>query len=163
LDAAAQSFSNREISLNPRCRTRKARRRNAAAAPNFLIRTHVTMRNHPSGRLRRNRGRCNLSYYRLTLPEFRRTENMETTRLSSKGQLVLPKAIREADAWTEGTEFIVERVPEGVLLRPVRSLPATRLEDVIGCAGYRGAARSAADMQRAIARGVKARRGRGRY
>lgn len=91
------------------------------------------------------------------------SENMETTRLSSKGQLVLPKAIREADAWTEGTEFIVERVPEGVLLRPVRSLPATRLEDVIGCAGYRGPARSAADMERAIAQGVKARRGRGRY
>lgn len=90
------------------------------------------------------------------------SENMETTRLSSKGQLVLPKAIREADAWTEGTEFIVERVPEGVLLRPVRSLPATRLEDVIGCAGYRGPARSAADMERAIAQGVKARRSRRR-
>ena len=37
---------------------------------------------------------------------------MDTTRLSSKGQLVLPKAIREADAWTEGTEFIVERVED---------------------------------------------------
>jgi AbrB family looped-hinge helix DNA binding protein len=88
---------------------------------------------------------------------------MNTTRLSSKGQLVLPKAIREADAWTEGTEFVVERVPEGVLLRPVRSVPSTRLEDVVGCAGYRGAARSLAAMTRAIAKGVKARRGRGRY
>jgi hypothetical protein len=37
------------------------------------------------------------------------------------------------------------------------------LEDVIGCAGYRGQARSAGDMERAIAQGVKARRGRGRY
>ena len=37
---------------------------------------------------------------------------METTRLSSKGQLVLPKAIREADHWGEGTEFSVERVAE---------------------------------------------------
>jgi AbrB family looped-hinge helix DNA binding protein len=72
--------------------------------------------------------------------------------------LVLPKAIREANAWKEGTEFIVEQVPEGVLLRPVRRLPATRLEDVIGCAGYRGQARSATDMERAIAQGVKARR-----
>lgn len=88
---------------------------------------------------------------------------MNTTRLSSKGQLVLPKAIREADDWTEGTEFVVERVPEGVLLRPVRSLPATRLEDVIGCAGYRGPARSAADMARAIAKGVTVRRARGRH
>jgi AbrB family looped-hinge helix DNA binding protein len=88
---------------------------------------------------------------------------LDTTRLSSKGQLVLPKAIREADAWVEGTEFIVERVPEGVLLRPVRSFPVTRLNDVIGCAGYRGKARSVADMERAIGQGVKARRGRGRY
>ena len=102
-----------------------------------------------------------LSYFRLTsiLTGFA----MNTTRLSSKGQLVLPKAIREADDWAEGTEFVVERVPEGVLLRPVRSVPSTRLEDVIGCAGYRGPARSLADMERAIAKGVKARRGRGRH
>ena len=88
---------------------------------------------------------------------------METTRLSSKGQLVLPKSIRDADNWSEGTEFLVERVAEGVLLRPLRPVRATRLEEVIGSAGYRGPARSAADMQRAIERGVKARRGRGRY
>ncbi|MDQ2962698.1 MAG: AbrB/MazE/SpoVT family DNA-binding domain-containing protein [Pseudomonadota bacterium] len=88
---------------------------------------------------------------------------MDTTRLSSKGQLVLPKAIRDADDWTEGTEFIVERVPEGVLLRPVRTLPPTRLDDVIGSAGYRGPARSLADMERAIAKGVRARHGRGRH
>ena len=88
---------------------------------------------------------------------------METTRLSSKGQLVLPKAIRDADQWSEGTEFIVERVPEGVLLRPLRALPVTKLEDVIGSAGYRGPARSLADMERAIAKGVKTQRARGRH
>jgi len=88
---------------------------------------------------------------------------METTRLSSKGQLVLPKSIRDADNWSEGTEFLVERVADGVLLRPLRPVPATRLEDVIGSAGYRGPARSDADIARAIERGVKVRRGRGRY
>ena len=49
---------------------------------------------------------------------------METTRLSSKGQLVLPKSIRDADNWSEGTEFLVERVADGVLLRPLRPVPA---------------------------------------
>ena len=88
---------------------------------------------------------------------------MDTTRLSSKGKLVLPKAIRDAGGWAEGTEFSVERVPEGVLLRPLRPLPVTRLEDVIGCAGYRGRPRSLADMERGIAEGVKAHRGRGRH
>ena len=88
---------------------------------------------------------------------------MEITRLSSKGQLVLPKAIRDADDWGEGTEFMVERVADGLLLRPLRPAPHTRLEDVVGSAGYRGPARSIADMERAIEQGVKARRGRGRH
>ena len=39
----------------------------------------------------------------------------------------------------------------------------SRLDDVIGSAGYRGPARSLADMERAIAKGVKARHGRGRH
>ena len=88
---------------------------------------------------------------------------MDTARLSSKGQLVLPKAIRDADHWGEGTEFLVERVAEGVLLRPVRLVPTTRLDDVLGSAEYRGPARSTAEMDQAIQRGVKARRGRGRH
>jgi uncharacterized protein (DUF4415 family) len=37
-----------------------------------------------------------------------------------------------------------------------------RLEDVIGCAEYRGRTRPVAEMERAIAKGVKARGGRGR-
>jgi len=85
---------------------------------------------------------------------------MDTTRLSSKGQLVLPKAIRDADNWSEGTEFLVERVAEGVLLRPLRPVPATLLADVVGSTGYRGPARSLADMERAIEQGIKVRRGR---
>jgi AbrB family looped-hinge helix DNA binding protein len=86
---------------------------------------------------------------------------MDTTRLSSKGELVLPKAIREAGGWAEGTEFSVERVPEGVLLRPLRPFPVTRLEDIVGCAGYGGRRRSLADTQRGIAKGVNAHHGRG--
>jgi AbrB family looped-hinge helix DNA binding protein len=88
---------------------------------------------------------------------------MERTRLSSKGQLVLPKSIRDADNWSEGTEFLVERVAEGVLLRPLRPVRETKLEDVIGSAGYRGPPHSESDIARAIEQGVKARRGRGRY
>ncbi len=49
------------------------------------------------------------------------------------------------------------------MLRPVRSVPATRLKDVVGSTGYKGRARSLDDMERAIARGVKERHARGRY
>jgi AbrB family looped-hinge helix DNA binding protein len=32
---------------------------------------------------------------------------METTRLSTKGQIILPKGIRVSRAWGPGTEFTV--------------------------------------------------------
>jgi AbrB family looped-hinge helix DNA binding protein len=40
-----------------------------------------------------------------------------TTRVSTKGQVILPKAIRERLRWSTGTELIVEETPEGVLLK----------------------------------------------
>lgn len=33
---------------------------------------------------------------------------METTRLSSKGQVILPKSIRDARHWAPGAEFEIE-------------------------------------------------------
>ena len=88
---------------------------------------------------------------------------METTRLSSKGQVILPKAVREARDWQPGTEFIVEEVEEGVLLRPLKPFKATTLEEVVGCTGYKGPVKSLEEMDRSIARGVEERRARGRY
>ena len=58
-------------------------------------------------------------------------------------------------------EFTVEEVDEGVLLRPVKPFKPTTLEEVVGCTGYRGPARSLDDMERGVARGVKERRARG--
>ena len=43
---------------------------------------------------------------------------METTRLSTKGQIVLPKNIRTSRAWVPGTEFTIEETADGILLRP---------------------------------------------
>ncbi len=72
------------------------------------------------------------------------------TKLSSKGQIVLPQGVREAHRWTPGTEFTVEDTPAGVLLRPVKPFPATAVDEVFGCAGYTGPRRTLADMQGAI-------------
>ncbi|MGE5793529.1 MAG: AbrB/MazE/SpoVT family DNA-binding domain-containing protein [Bacteroidota bacterium] len=88
---------------------------------------------------------------------------MDTTRLSSKGQVILPKAVREARNWQPGTEFTVEEVDDGVLLRPIKPFKPTTLDEVVGCTGYKGPAKSVEDMEHAIARGVKERRARGRY
>jgi AbrB family looped-hinge helix DNA binding protein len=83
---------------------------------------------------------------------------MDTTKLSSKGQLVLPSAIRAARKWKPGTELAVENRPEGVLLRPLKPFAPTRLADVIGSAGYKGPRRTLRDMDEAIVREARRRR-----
>lgn len=87
----------------------------------------------------------------------------QTTRLSSKGQVVLPGSIRNAHQWDVGTEFIVEDTPDGILLRPVVRVPTTRIEDVAGSLKPRRPRVSLAEMEAAIVSEVKERRARGRY
>ena len=82
---------------------------------------------------------------------------METTKLSSKGQIILPASIRAANQWQAGVEFAVESTAEGVLLRPLKPVAATTLDEVIGCAGYQGAAHGVAEMNAAITAELKAR------
>jgi AbrB family looped-hinge helix DNA binding protein len=85
---------------------------------------------------------------------------METTRLSSKGQVILPKSVRAAHHWEPGVEFSVEEAADGILLRPIKQHPATKLEDVIGCIGYSGPAKTLEEMDAAIAAGIQARHDR---
>ena len=72
------------------------------------------------------------------------------TRMSSRGQVVIPRAIRATRGWGAGLEIEVEDTPQGVLLRPVPAFRETRLEDVIGSVGYAGPRRSVADMRKAV-------------
>ena len=88
---------------------------------------------------------------------------METTRLSTKGQLILPKSVRDAKAWKAGMEFTVEATKEGVLLRPKRLFKPTRVEDVFGCLQYTGKPKTLAEMDQGIVDEVKRRHARGRY
>ena len=88
---------------------------------------------------------------------------METTRLSTKGQIILPKNLREAHAWTPGTEFVVEETADGVLLRPAGRFPHADLDQVAGCLHFKGGAKTPAQMREAIRREVMRRHDRGRY
>jgi len=88
---------------------------------------------------------------------------METTRLSTKGQIILPKTIRNARAWEPGTEFTVEETPEGVLLRPAAGFPRTELRQVAGILRSSRKPKTIAQMNAGIRRRIKARRESGRY
>jgi AbrB family looped-hinge helix DNA binding protein len=89
---------------------------------------------------------------------------METTRLSTKGQIVLPKNLRASRAWGPGTEFTVEETYEGILLRPAKPFPPTELADVVGCLrSKKRKSLAPAQIQAAIAKEVRRRHDRGRY
>jgi len=88
---------------------------------------------------------------------------MENTRLSTKGQIILPKNIRTSRAWVPGTEFIVEETGDGVLLRPTGRFPETSLDQVAGCLRPRRKSKTLVQMRAAIGREVMQRHDRGRY
>lgn len=74
-------------------------------------------------------------------------------RLSSKGLLIIPKAIRNRLGWRAGTELQVEDRGDHLLLRPIHPLETTTVDDLIGCAGYEGPRKSLRQMEAGIARG----------
>lgn len=78
-----------------------------------------------------------------------------TIRLSTKGQLVVPKEIRERHGWSAGRELVFEDLGDKVVLREAHDVPETLLEDLIGCTGYRGPARTLEEMEAGIARGAR--------
>ncbi len=88
---------------------------------------------------------------------------METTRLSTKGQIVLPRSIRLSREWGPGTEFTVEETGDGIVLRPAGRFPVTDLEEVAGCLRSKRKPKTNAQMIASIGREVKQRHDRGRY
>jgi len=88
---------------------------------------------------------------------------MEITRLSTKGQIILPKSIRTKYAWEPGVKFEVEEAAGGVLLRPLKRFPRKTLDKVVGSLKYTGKAKTIEEMDAAIGEEVKKRHARGRY
>lgn len=82
-----------------------------------------------------------------------------TTTVSTKGQVILPKAIRDQRRWPAGTRLIVKDTPEGVLLTPASPFPPTRMEDVYGMLKYDGPQVSIEDMDKSIEEYVRSRYG----
>ena len=47
----------------------------------------------------------------------------ETARVGKRGTIVIPASLRQKYGLEEGSQILVEPVPEGLLLRPVVTLP----------------------------------------
>jgi AbrB family looped-hinge helix DNA binding protein len=88
---------------------------------------------------------------------------MSQTVVSSRGQVVLPKAVRDKRRWKAGTRLIVEDRPDGVLLKPAESGKKLTIDDWAGIIKYKGPALSVEDMNTAIDKEFKRRYARRRY
>jgi AbrB family looped-hinge helix DNA binding protein len=71
-------------------------------------------------------------------------------RVSSKGQVVVPQAVRERHGWKTGTVLRVTETDAGVVLEAAAA-PQRPIADLVGCVTYRGPARTVDEMHRAIA------------
>ena len=72
------------------------------------------------------------------------------TTVSTKGQVILPKVIRQALRWDAGMRLVVESTPEGVLLRPAPTFVETRPEEVFGRLACSGEPKSVAEMEAGV-------------
>ena len=80
---------------------------------------------------------------------------METSKLSSKGQVVIPKSLRSAHHWETGQELVVVDVGYGILFKSKSPFEETNISEVASCLKFAGKARSLDDMDSAIRTGVK--------
>jgi AbrB family looped-hinge helix DNA binding protein len=75
---------------------------------------------------------------------------METVKLSSKGQFILPKAIRDRHHWEAGTEFVIIDRGAELVIKPTRVFPPTDLEPSDTPSLFVGKPLFLEDMERAV-------------
>lgn len=87
---------------------------------------------------------------------------MERTKLSSKGQVIIPKIVRDAHGWRPGTELVVEDTGEGVLLRPAAPPKRYSVDEVFGVLKYDGLPKTIEEMDAAVLAEARRRNNRWR-
>jgi AbrB family looped-hinge helix DNA binding protein len=73
-----------------------------------------------------------------------------TTTISTKGQVILPSAIRQRREWGAGTRLLVEATVEGVLLKPAPAFAETRPKDVFASLPRPGRPKTLDEMEAGV-------------
>lgn len=73
-----------------------------------------------------------------------------TTTVSTKGQVILPAALRQRRRWDAGTKLIVEETADGVLLKAAPLFPPTTIDEVVGSLRYDGPPRTIEEMDEGV-------------
>lgn len=93
--------------------------------------------------------------HNLTLILPTEVEPVETTKLSSKGQVIIPKHIRESHRWDTGLELQVIEFEGGILLKPKAPFEQTNIADVAGCLQYSGPKKTDENIQEVMKQAVR--------
>jgi AbrB family looped-hinge helix DNA binding protein len=72
--------------------------------------------------------------------------SIATVTLSSKGQVVIPKEIRDELQWAAGTQLTLFAGPSGVTLKAARGKTGRNLADLIGLLKHDGPPLSTEDL-----------------
>jgi AbrB family looped-hinge helix DNA binding protein len=83
---------------------------------------------------------------------------MQTTRLSSKGQVIIPKIYRNKYNLNTGQKLTVTDTGDGILLKPSRPFKHTEIDQVAGILKYSGKPVSIDQMNEAIKKGALERK-----
>lgn len=83
-----------------------------------------------------------------------------TTTVSSKGQVILPSALRQRREWSAGTRLTVEETEDGVLLKQAPAFAETLPEEVFGVLPQRGKPKTIAEMDAGVLAEAKRRHDR---
>lgn len=81
---------------------------------------------------------------------------MQSTTLSSKGQVIIPKSLRSIYHWQAGQELVVIDTGDGILFKSKSPFSESNLDYVAGCLDYQGTAKTLNEMEQAVNRGIKA-------
>jgi AbrB family looped-hinge helix DNA binding protein len=80
-----------------------------------------------------------------------------TVTLSTKGQLILPKSIRQRRRWEAGTRLVVEETAEGVLLKSAPIFEPSSPDEVFGSLKVSGPPKTLEEMDAGILAEAKRR------
>jgi AbrB family looped-hinge helix DNA binding protein len=83
---------------------------------------------------------------------------MADTTVSTKGQVVIPKDVRDRLGWQPGTSLEIEEHGDRLVLRQARRVRRTTIDDLRGCLRYDGPPKTLEEMEEGIARGARERR-----
>lgn len=80
---------------------------------------------------------------------------MKTTKLSSNGRVIIPKAFRSTHHWEPGLELMVIDTGDGLLLKPQTPFAPTELSDVFAMFKGKVAARTDEEIAAALIQNVR--------